>query len=103
MVRDDVCWLIKEIQGAHGAFDAPQRVERMVYCQAKSVRASEFWTAMTAGSELAAVFVLSDYHEYDGERLLRWDGRLYKVARSYVTGQAIELTCEEADAYDTDA
>jgi len=104
MIRDDVCYLITETPAEHGLFDKPRRRGRMVYCRIKSVRSSEFWQAKTAGSELSAVFELADYHEYNGERLLLWkDGeqpRYYKITRTYVTGQGIELTCEEADAYD---
>lgn len=104
MIRDDVCYLITETPGAHGLFDTTTQKERMVFCQVRSVYGSEFWKAKEAGTELSAMFVLSDYHEYNGERLLRWvDGgksRYYRIIRSYVDGVEIQLTCEEALAYD---
>lgn len=107
MIRDDVCWLIKETPGGHGVFDKPTRTERMVFCSVESVRSSEFWRAKTAGSDLAMVFVLSNYLEYDGERLLRWENggtsRYYRIVRSYVTEESVELTCEEVEAYDLDS
>lgn len=104
MIRDDVCYLISELPSAHGVFDPPSRAERMVFCQLRSVYGSEFWRAKEAGTELSVVFVLSDYREYNGERMLRWvDGgksRYYRIVRSYVDGYEVQLTCEEVPAYD---
>lgn len=104
MIRDDVCYLISEATASHGIFDKPERTERMVYCQVRSVYGSEFWRAKEAGTELSIVFVLADYREYNGERLLRWENggesRYYRIVRPYVDGNEIQLTCEEALAYD---
>ena len=104
MRHADVCYLIQETPGTHGLFDAAERTERMVFCQVRSVYGSEFWKAKEAGTELAIVLELSDYHEYNGERLLRWAGRgeshYYRIVRHYVDGTKIQLACEEARAYD---
>lgn len=115
MIREDVCYLIKETPGSHGVFDQPKRKERMVYCAIRSVSSAEYWRAHEQGLEPEIVFVLSDYVEYEGERLIRYgDGdkaRYYNVLRTYVNDawssygrqranrKEIEITCEEAKAY----
>jgi hypothetical protein len=42
------------------------------------------------------VFTLADYAEYQGEKICEFEGQRYRVIRTYETGGAIELTCEEA-------
>ena len=34
--------------------------------------------------------------EYSGESVLRWDGKLYNVERTYEKGEKVELTCSDA-------
>lgn len=99
MIRDDVCYLISESPSPHGLFDTVTRTERMVYCRVNSVGSAEFWRGKTAGVDLSIVFVLSDYLEYQGEKLIRWGDRLYSVVRTYVNQNEIEISCEEAGAY----
>ena len=96
MIRDDVCYLIAESPSPHGLFDAVTRTERMVYCRVNSVSSADFWRGKTAGVDLAIVFVLSDYLEYQGEKLIRWGDRYYSVIRTYVNQNEIEISCEEA-------
>lgn len=100
MIRDDVCYLIKEEPSPHGLFDQKTRTERMVYCRVNSVTSADYWRAQTAGVDLSVVFILSDYLEYDGEKLIRWGERYYSVVRTYVNQNEIEISCEEAKAYD---
>ena len=96
MIRDDVCFLVSEIPSPHGIFDAVMRTERMVYCRVNSVSSADYWRGQTAGVDLAIVFVLSDYLEYQGEKLIRWGDRYYSVVRTYVNQNEIEISCEEA-------
>ena len=95
MIRDDVCYLITENPAPHGLFEERIRSERMVYCKVSSVGSSEYWRGRTAGIDLSIVFVLSDYTEYNGEKLIRWGDRYYTVVRTYVNEHSIEITCEE--------
>ena len=101
LLRADVCYLIAEEPARHGVFDQPtETTERMVYCTVRSVSSADYWRAHEQGLNPEVVFELADYYEYEGERLIRWDGRTWSVIRTYVDGIKIELTCEEARAYD---
>lgn len=103
MIRADVIYLLAENPGTHGVFDKPTYTERMVYCTVRSVGMSEFYRAHEQGLEPSIVFVLTDYADYNGERLIRWGekdkARYFSVIRTYIDGQSIEITCEEAKAY----
>ena len=102
MIRDDVCYLITENPSGHGVFDTPSRTERMVYCTVRSVYSADYWRAQEQGLDPQIVFVLSDYGDYNGERLIKYDSRYWRVVRTYVDNRAIELTCEQAEAYVVD-
>lgn len=101
MIRADVIYLLSENPGSHGVFDTPTYTERIVYCTVRSVGMTEFYRAHEQGLEPSIVFVLTDAADYEGERLIRWGDVYYKVIRTYVDGLAIEITCEEAEAYVT--
>lgn len=99
MIRADVIYLITENPNPHGVFDTTTPTERVVYCTVRSVGMSEFYRAHEQGLEPQIVFVLSDYADYNGERLIRWGDKMFRVIRTYVDGLSIEITCEEAEAY----
>lgn len=104
MIRDDVCYLVAEDPEERGIFETKTRTERMVFCSVRSVGSSDFWRARTAGVDLTIVFVLSDFIDYHGEKLIRYGegdaARYYGVVRTYVNdSREIEITCEEAKAY----
>ena len=103
MIRDDVCYLIKETPGAHGVFDRPETTERAVMCAVKTVSSADYWRAYEHGIELTLVFVLSDFHDYEGEKHVRYgegaDARYYEIVRTYSADNSIELTCTEAKNY----
>lgn len=102
MIRDDVCYLVAEAPEAHGIFDRPTETERMVYCTVRSVRRDEFYRALDNKLHPVIVFVLQDAIEYAGEKIILWQGPLdsapkrYRVVRTYQTGFALEIVCEEA-------
>ena len=37
---------------------------------------------------------MADYYDYDDEDMLFYNGREYRIIRTYVAGTAIELTAE---------
>lgn len=98
MIRDDVLFLVNENPAAHGIFDPPAETQRMVYCRVHSVTRSEFWHAMQAGIEPELVFEISDYADYNGEKLLVYNGRRWRVVRTYVTAHTVSLTAAPATA-----
>ena len=95
MLRADVIYLITETPGGHGWFDSPVYTEKMVYCTVRSVGMTEYYRAHAQGLEPSVVFALTDEGDYDGERILRWGSKYYRVVRTYTDGLSIELTCEE--------
>lgn len=96
MNRTGVIKLIGEDPAAHGIFDAPKETERTVYCIIRSVGYSEYYRAMDHDLSPSFVFRLADYAEYKGEKICVFEGKRYRVVRTYVDGTAIELTVEEA-------
>lgn len=103
VVRADAIYLISESPITHGFFDTPTYSEKMVYCTVSSVTMSEWYRAHEQGLDPSIVFVLSDYSDYDGEKLIRWGNRYFRVIRTYINGLKIEITCEEANHAVTDA
>lgn len=96
MINCDVIYLIAESPEAHGIFSPPTETGRMVFCEVNSVSRYEFWRAKENGAYPEYVFRLSDRLEYQGEKLLTYNGNRYRVVRTYVDGYAIELTAEPA-------
>lgn len=97
MVRADVIYLIKRIPENVGVFDDPEYTRRMVFCTIHSVGMRETYEAMGHGIAPELVFELSDYEEYQGEKILVWQGDWYDVIRTYVKGQKIEITVQRSD------
>ena len=97
MIRAEVISLIAENPAAHGVFDtAVTETSREVFAEIKSVGYNEFYAAKSAGIEPEIVFALTDYMEYEGEKIVGWNSTRYRVVRTYTNGQTIELTCEVA-------
>ena len=95
MICDDVCMLVNENPAAHGIFDKPQETTTEVFCKVQSVSRSEFWHAQAAGLEPSFVLTLSEYADYDGQKIVLFRGKRYRVLRTYVTDHSIELTIGE--------
>lgn len=100
MICDDVCMLIRETPAAHGIFDAPTETPQRVFVQVRSVTRSEFYHAQQAGIEPAYVLRISEYADYNGEKIVFFRGKRWQVIRTYVDAQAIELTIGPAAADD---
>lgn len=97
MMRSDVIKLISETPAAHGIFDSKTETERTVFCTIRSVGFNEYYRALENALRPTVVFVLRDYAEYQGEKILVWENVRYRVVRTYITPQlTIELTAEEA-------
>ena len=93
MVHADVIELIGE-QQPRGAFETVTETTRRVFCNVRSVTMSETYTARSVGLDPSIVFVLSDYAEYKGEKLCKWRCERYRIVRTYVAKEQIELVCE---------
>ena len=98
MIRDDVLQLVNENPAAHGIFDAPAETTTTVYWRVKSVTRAEFWRAFSNGIEPSLIFEISDYADYNGQKVVIYNGKRYRVVRTYVDAHAVELTVAEVTA-----
>ena len=71
---------------------------REVFCRLQSIGQSEFYEASAQDFYPEMKFILADYLEYDNERLIDYDGRRFRVLRTYRTGQELELVVQRASA-----
>lgn len=95
MIRADVITLLSET--AHGVFESNTPTETTVFAEIQSVRQKEFYLALNDGIQPEYVFVLTDYADYNDQKLIRWNDILWDVVRTYtpVNGQTIELTVKK--------
>ena len=64
--------------------------------RARSIYAHEFYQAAAQGLQPAAVLVLF-FGDYEGEKVVGWEGKVYTVTRTYRKPDSddLELTLEE--------
>ena len=85
----------------HGVFDSQELTGRDVYAEIRSVRNNEFYMALSNDIQPTYIFRLTDYSEYGGEKLCKYDGDWYRIIRTYtpVNGQVIDLTVQKIDKF----
>lgn len=109
-MRDDLITLITKTGEEYDESGFPigeteLRTEK--FARIKSVRASEFYLAYSAGQELAYIFCMDPddwkdcYAEVEGKKVAPWaveyESTIYKIVRTYRTDMGeIELTVKEA-------
>lgn len=71
---------------------------RDVFCGLRSVGHTEFYEAHAVDYHPELKFVLADYLDYEGETLVKYGSGLYRVIRTYRTGQELEITVCRASA-----
>ena len=64
---------------------------RQVFCREESVGQKEFYQAAAVGLTPEIKLVLSDYLDYQNEKLVLYNGDRYRVLRTYRKGQELEL------------
>lgn len=94
MMRADVITLVQEDPSSHGVFDEYDPVNTEVFAEVRSVGMRESYEALSIGLHPEIVFKLAIDADYDGQRQVIWNNVTYKVIRTYVSGDGIELTCE---------
>lgn len=71
-------------------------VETIILCYEKSIGYREFYAAAAEGIRPEIAVVIHRF-EYSGQKVVRYNGVLYKVIRTYSTGtEEMELTLGEA-------
>lgn len=89
---NDILILIQQTQGVDEYGD-PKITEtrRTVFCDKASIGQKEFYQAHANGLKPEMKLVLADYLDYNGEQLVEYDGQIYRVLRTYRSGQEMEL------------
>lgn len=97
MIRAVTIDLLKEVP--HGVFEQNSPVVHTVFAEIRSVSMKEFYLAANDGIEPELIFRLTDYSDYNGEKLVRYDGDEWDVIRTYtpVDGQVIDITCKRKE------
>lgn len=78
--------------------NATQKVtETQVFVQPRGVYASEFYEAAQLGLKPSVTLVIANRADYEGQKVLTFNGREYSVVRADWNAQrdAISLVCEE--------
>ena len=76
----------------------PAETGREVFCDVQSVGMREAYEAMAHGHHPEWTLVLSDYGEYQNERVCLFEGVRYRIMRTYVRSDfRIELTLEREE------
>ena len=95
MLWRDVIHLIAQVDGENEMGD-PTTADgdpRQVYANKKSVRQSEFYQAAMVGLRPELMFEVRTV-EYQGEPKLEYDGKEYRIIRTYEKdSETIELIC----------
>lgn len=73
-------------------------VSRDVFAGLRSIGQSEFYQAHAIDYHPELKFVLADYLDYNGETMVKHDGNLYRVLRTYRKGQELEIVVVAASA-----
>ena len=71
---------------------------RTVFCGLRSIGQKEFYEAQAVDFYPEVKFVLADYLDYNGERLIEHDGKRYSVLRTFRAGQELEIVVARASA-----
>jgi len=72
----------------------PVEMRTTILCSVKSAGRTEFYSGYADGLQPEYVFTVHAY-EYSGERIVEFEGKRYRVIRTYQTGtEEIELTAE---------
>ncbi len=74
-----------------------KEVKRTVFVQPRGVYASEFYNAAQLGLQPSLTLFMTNRNDYQGEKILEFDGKEYSVIRVDWTAQrdGISLICEE--------
>lgn len=96
---DSIAFLMAQDQITYDAYgnEVITYTENMVYVKPTTIYASEFYAAAQAGMHPSISFVISNRADYAGEKLIKWNDKIYSVIRVdwKADRDAIKLICEE--------
>lgn len=71
--------------------------DRTVFAQLKSIGQSEFYQAAADGLKPELKFILADYYDYQNEKEVVYNSKVYSVLRTYRDQNKIEITVYGVD------
>ena len=98
MIRATTITLIGEDPSAHGVFEVPDNIQNEVFAEVMSASQNEFYKARENGLEPELVFKLTDYGDYNGEKILAYDEKRWRVIRTYIKEEALFIVAGKAAA-----
>ena len=71
--------------------------DKTVFVEPRGVYNAEFYNAAQLGLHPSITFYLTDREDYNGEKLIEWNGTMYDIIRTDWNAQrdGISLICEE--------
>ena len=72
-----------------------KRYARGVFCDVRSVTQNEFYRAAEQDLHPDIVITISTQADYNGEKMVAYNDKLYDVIRTYWAGDEVELTLAE--------
>lgn len=104
-MMDDIAILIAESGPTYDTLGNPEytRTERQVFVREDSVTRSEFYSAAQAGLKPEIVLILSEFIDYQNEKLISYHGEEYTIIRTYRrrNSNELELILEKKVANET--
>ena len=84
-MNKDIIILIKAEQTKNNFDELVQEFteQREVFAKVESVGYKEFYEASAVGMKPTLKFILSDYFDYDGEKIIKYQDEYYAVIRTY--------------------
>ena len=96
---DNIAYLIKDGARTYDTYlnEHISTTRRMVYVQPRSVYNSEFYNASILGLHPSITLTLTNREDYEGEKLVEFEGKTYEVIRADWKAQrdSITLVLEE--------
>jgi hypothetical protein len=95
MLFNDVAYLITAIPSVNAAGDAiTTNSEKLVYCNKKSIRQTEFYQAQASGLRPELMLEVRSI-DYSGEEQIRFGAKTYNIIRTFdKNNEFTELICQ---------
>ena len=97
---DDIITLKKESNTVNKYGDTVKSfTSRTIYAEVKSIGQSEFYQAQAVGLKPEIKFIIADFLDYEGEKILSYTpyggvAEDYTIIRTYRTGLNLEIVCK---------
>ncbi len=89
---NDIAYLCEEKTSYDAVGNTVETLTKnQVFVKPKSIKMTEFYQAAEVGLKPDFTLVLADYYDYNGEKLVEYNGTLFDVLRTYRKDNRLEL------------